>query len=159
NRPTMVAHFTAASFRRAVAEGQVAHLCIDAQSAYIKGLTVPVVERIGRKVIPAFRAAGIPTYLIVMGPGHIDPNIKSYQAEAIIEKHAISSFTGTDLHGRLQAGNKKILLLSGFVRSVCIKFAFDHARVHGYQPILLDDCTNPVEPLFRDRRGTLENPY
>ncbi len=160
NDPITVAGFTAVAFRQAVEDGRVAHVCMDVQGRFINQYGESVAAYLGKRVIPALREHNIPTFLIYMNvAGRIDRNIKTYHAADIIDKTSTSSFHDTTLDRQLKTDQRQILLLSGFVRGRCVIDSFEHAVRLGYEPILMDDCTNPVAREYKHMQGTEHNPH
>lgn len=130
-------------FERARRMGEVAHICIDPQDYFVSRQNFAILNKIGGTVIPVLRALGVPTYLVYLtNAGRISRAINREYVHAVIPKDFSSAFDGTNLDTVLRQENKKILLLSGFARRVCVYRSFEHATRLGYHPVLLSDCTD-----------------
>ncbi len=130
-------------FERARRKGEVAHLCIDPQDYFVSRKDFAILNEIGGTIIPVLRALSVPTYLVYMtNAGRISRAINREHVRAVIPKDFASAFDSTNLDAVLRQENKKILLLSGFARRVCVYRSFEHATKLGYHPVLLSDCTD-----------------
>jgi nicotinamidase-related amidase len=73
-----------------------------------------------------------------------------------VDKHRISGFWDTPLHSILGNLNIKTLLFAGVNADHCVLGTLMDANFHGYDTILLEDCTATTSPEFC-LRATLHN--
>lgn len=144
------------------ARGQVAHLAIDVQNAYIMdGSDVGIAKKIGHEIAPEFSKLNIPTYWVHYTPQHqsrtpwsrksIFPQpspvdfskyVSPKCGDRVVEKTDISAFGGGALPDLLRADKKRILLVSGFTYAVCVHDTVRDARRSGYDVVLMTDATD-----------------
>lgn len=106
--------------------------------------TADVAERI-RNIVPAFRAANIPTYAIYFscapkGPSEIDfYKFTPDPHDQLIAKNKNSAFEGSTIKTILKTDKRKTLLVCGFNLNACIYSTVVDARRNGFDVCLLRD--------------------
>ena len=74
-------------------------------------------------------------------PGEeIFPSATEAAGEPVIYKNTFDGFLTGDLHTRLQARDKRYLLMAGLVTSVCVLLTAAAAAQRGYLVTLVEDC-------------------
>ena len=135
------------------AKGDVALLVIDVQKEYADPAqgrgnreTRQVTRRIN-SLIPAFRAAGLPAYVVYFSdyekkPEEIDFYIfRPNPEDKLIAKDEDSAFRGSDIKKILKGDKRKTLLTCGFNLNACVFKTVMDARDNGFEVVLLRDLT------------------
>jgi len=86
----------------------------------------------------------------------IIPELIQDPADIHVDKHRISGFWDTPLNAILQNLAVKTLLFAGVNADHCVLGTLMDANFHGYDTILLEDCTATTSPEFC-LRATLHN--
>lgn len=125
-------------------------LLIDFQNEYFGG-RVPIPDglaalRNANRLAALADAHGMPVFHIqhVNGPGapvfaeggvmaEIHPELAVRPGHVVVRKDRVSSFAGTDLHARLQAGGIRTLIIAGLMTHMCVSTAARDARQFGAQ--------------------------
>ncbi len=135
------------------AKGDIALLVIDVQKEYADPAqgrgnreTRQVTRRIN-SLIPAFRAAGLPAYVVYFSdyekkPEEIDFYIfRPNPEDKLIAKDEDSAFRGSDIKKILKGDKRKTLLTCGFNLNACVFKTVMDARDNGFNVVLLRDLT------------------
>lgn len=133
--------------------GDTALLIIDVQRAYCAPLgrrgtleTHRISNNI-KRLTPAFRAAGLPTYVVYYDEDNkpikkIDfYKLKPTREDIVVRKYTDSAFASGKLRETLQAHGRKKLLVCGFNLSACVLETIKDARREGYDVTLISDLT------------------
>ncbi len=133
--------------------GETALLIIDVQREYCAPLgprgtlkTRKISSDI-KRLTPAFRAAGIPTYVVYYDDadkplGKVDfYKVKPGPQDIAVRKYTDSAFRSGKLRGLLEEHGRKKLLVCGFNLSACVAQTIEDARREGYDVTLLSDLT------------------
>lgn len=134
-------------------KGDVALLVIDVQREYADPAqgrgnreTRQVTRRIN-SLIPAFRAAGLPAYVVYFSDFEKKPeDIDFYMfrpnpEDKLIAKDHDSAFKGSNIDKILKSDKRKTLLTCGFNLNACVFKTVMDARDHGFDVVLLRDLT------------------
>jgi nicotinamidase-related amidase len=93
--------------------------------------------------------------LVAGEPGcEIIAQLKPGAGEIVIDKPGKGAFYATPLHERLQQAGITHLVFMGVTTEVCVQTSMREANDHGYEPLLLEDCTESYFPQFK--ASTLE---
>jgi len=133
--------------------GELALLVIDVQEEFCdpqKGRgndeTAAVSKRI-KSLIPEFRKAGVPTYVIYFSYQEKKPHeIDFYmfhpdKQDVLIAKNADSAFAGSDIRQVLDAHKRTKLLACGFNLNACVFSTVMDARKNGFDVCVMRDLT------------------
>jgi nicotinamidase-related amidase len=136
-----------------IAKGDAALLVIDVQKEFADPAqgrgnreTEQVTHRIN-SLIPAFRAAGLPAYVVYFSdferkPEDIDFYIfRPIPEDKLIAKDHDSAFRGSEIKKILKADKRKTLITCGFNLNACVFKTVMDARDHGFEVVLLRDLT------------------
>jgi len=136
-----------------IAKGDAALLVIDVQKEFADPAqgrgnreTEQVTHRIN-SLIPAFRAAGLPAYVVYFSdferkPEDIDFYIfRPIPEDKLIAKDHDSAFRGSEIKKILNADKRKTLITCGFNLNACVFKTVMDARDHGFEVVLLRDLT------------------
>jgi len=143
--------------------GELALLVIDVQEEFCdpkqgrgNSETTEVSKRI-KSLIPEFRKAGVPTYVIYFSykekkPHEIDFYMFSPdKQDVLIAKNADSAFEGSDIRKVLDAHKRNTLLACGFNLNACVYSTVMDARKNGFDVCVMrdltgnDNCNRPSE--------------
>jgi nicotinamidase-related amidase len=108
--------------------------------------TREVSERI-KRLVPEFRKAGIPTYVVYFSkkakhPWRIDfYKFKPDKGDVLIPKSDDSAFRGSNIRKVLERDNRKTLLACGFNLNACVRRTLLDAVAQGFDVHLLRDLT------------------
>jgi ureidoacrylate peracid hydrolase len=108
--------------------------------------TRDVSQRI-RQLVPAFRKAGVPVYVIYFSddakrPQDVDfYEFRPEKGDFLLRKDDDSAFRGSDLDALLKKHDRKTLLACGFNLNACIFHTVMDARAKGYPVRLLRDLS------------------
>lgn len=83
-------------------------------------------------------------------------SLKQEPTDIYVDKHRISGFWDTPLNAILKNLNAKTLLFAGVNADHCVLGTLMDANFHGYDTILLEDCTATTSPDFC-LKATLHN--
>lgn len=78
------------------------------------------------------------------------PELTPQDGDIIVNKRRYSSFTGTDLHLRLQELNVDTVVLTGLHTNMCLRHTSYDAFVHGYKIIVPEDCADAFTQKDQD---------
>lgn len=132
---------------------ELALLVIDVQREFAdpaEGRGNNETKRVTKKLtslIPAFRAAGLPAYVVYFSRikkplQDIDFYMfKPHEKDKLIAKDADSAFRGSDIGKVLKTDKRKTLLTCGFNLNACVYSTVMDARKNGYDVIVLSDLT------------------
>lgn len=110
------------------------------------------------RILPAFRAAGIPVYIVTYEPGpsnvpfHELYLIRPDERDTLVEKYGRSAFKGTQLQSLLNRNGHDTLILCGFDQSVCVYETALDAIASGRTVLLLRDLTADGKALTAEIR-------
>lgn len=102
-----------------------------------------VAER-AQSLVPEFRRAAIPVYMIYYDLETGDPDfykVAPARRDILIEKNADSAFDGSDIDRQLRQRGHDILLVCGVNRDFCVKETVLDALDKGYKVYVLSDIT------------------
>lgn len=159
--------------RYAAAPGDVvlptdfALLVVDVQKEFCDATTgsgTPETEAVAKRIaelVPEFRAAGVPVYLVYLAQNEKKPqDIDFHQVtpapgDTLVQKWANSAFENRKLAPQLNSPRRKTLLLCGFNLSACIPDTGIAARKEGFDVWVMPDLcgndreiqTHPVQAL------------
>jgi len=134
---------------------ETALLVIDVQSLYAdpkrdgNKRTDQVAERI-KSIMPAFRKAGVPIYVVYFAQNAYRPHTPAQMAlykiepageDKLVAKEKNSAFKGSRLAEMLRADNRKLLLTCGFNYSACVYETVMDGRDQGFDVAVLRDLT------------------
>ncbi|MDE1152742.1 MAG: cysteine hydrolase [Micavibrio sp.] len=106
--------------------------------------TAEVSRRIG-SLVPEFRKAGIPVYMVYFSHGEkkikdIDfYEVKPEKSDVLVAKNRDSAFRGSNIETLLQKAGHRKLLTCGFNLNACVYSTVLDARSNGFQVTLLRD--------------------
>ncbi len=133
--------------------GELALLVIDVQEEFCdpkqgrgNSETTEVSKRI-KSLIPEFRKAGVPTYVIYFSyqekkPHEIDFYMFSPdKQDVLIAKNADSAFEGSDIRKVLDEHKRTTLLACGFNLNACVYSTVMDARRNGFDVCVMRDLT------------------
>lgn len=136
-----------------LAAGSAALLIIDVQKEFAdpaqgRGNTETrnVTKRIN-SLIPAFRAAGMPAYVVYFSDYEKNPQdidfymFRPHPQDKLIAKDEDSAFKGSNIKKILKHDKRKTLLACGFNLNACVFKTVMDARDNGFEVILLRDLT------------------
>ena len=132
-----------------IAPEDTAVVMIDCQNEYVDGILAlpgvrPALDQ-GALALQILRERGLPVFHIQHrgGPGgpfdrdaavfDIADPVKPVADEPSIEKSLPNALAGTDLHDRLQAADRKHLVLAGFMTHMCVSSTARAALDLGYR--------------------------
>lgn len=134
-------------------KGDLALLLIDVQKEFAD----PAQERgnhetrqVSRRInslIPAFRAAGLPAYVVYFDEDNRKPEdidfylFRPSAGDKLIAKDDDSAFRGSDIKSILRRDKRKTLLACGFNLNACVYKTVMDARSNGFNVVLLRDLT------------------
>lgn len=133
--------------------GETALLIIDVQREYCapfsrRGtLQTHKISSGIKRLTPAFRAAGIPTYVVYYDEADKPLNkvdfykLKPGPQDIAVRKYTDSAFRSGKLRELLEQHGRKKLLVCGFNLSACVAQTVEDARREGYDVTLLRDLT------------------
>jgi len=134
-------------------KGDTALLVIDVQKQFCdpNGLrgnkkTDTVSKRI-QSIVPEFRDAGIPVYVIYYSKKKKEPSkidfykFKPMPNDVLIAKNNNSAFKGSNIKKVLKKDRRKSLLICGFNLNACVKKTVIDARKKGFDVCVLEDLT------------------
>ena len=140
--------------RYAPPAGDTALLIIDVQRMYCDPITSPRGSLQTRKIsgqikrlTPAFRAAGIPAYVIYFDEENkplkkVDfYKVKPSNDDYAVSKSTDSAFQSGELSTLLMAHRRKKLLVCGFNLSACVLKTVEDARKEGYEVTVISDLS------------------
>lgn len=78
----------------------------------------------------------------------IIPELVQHSSDIHVDKHRISGFWDTPLDAILRNLDVKTLLFAGVNTDHCVLATLMDANFHGYDTILLQDCTSTTSPQF-----------
>ncbi len=132
-------------------------IMIDCQNTYTRGvLELDGVQQAldqAEELLSAARDAGIPVVHIMHDAGTGTPydvhdeigqivsRVAPRDGEPVVVKSFPNSFTGTDLHERLQAAPGRDLVLAGFMTHMCVNSTARGAFSLGYRPSVVAGAT------------------
>lgn len=131
----------------------MALLVIDVQKAYCSpwrgrgNLETHRVSKRIRKLVPEFRKAGIPVYVIYYSEEPKAPNkigfykFQPSDTDVLIAKDKNSAFQGSDIKNILQRDGRRQLLTCGFNLNACVCSTVIDAVAEGFDVRLLRDLT------------------
>ena len=133
--------------------GELALLVIDVQEEFCdpkqgrgNSETTEVSKRI-KSLIPEFRKAGVPTYVIYFSYKEKKPHeIDFYmfhpdKQDVLIAKNADSAFQGSDIRKVLDEHKRTTLLACGFNLNACVYSTVMDARKNGFDVCIMRDLT------------------
>lgn len=136
-----------------LAAGSAALLIIDVQKEFAdpaqgRGNTETrnVTKRIN-SLIPAFRAAGMPAYVVYFSDYEKNPQdidfymFRPHPQDKLIAKDEDSAFKGSNIKKILKHDKRKTLLACGFNLNACVFKTVMDARDNGFEVVLLRDLT------------------
>lgn len=132
----------------------VALLVVDLQSGfcdseYFGSRETELAAERTASLLPHFRRAGIPVYLIHFGQENGYPGfykIEPMPSDIIVSKNHESAFQGSDIDRQLRGNGHNILLVCGVYRECCIENTVCDALGKNYDVYLLSDLTGDIQP-------------
>lgn len=134
-------------------EGDTAVVIIDVQKKFCdprgrrgNQKTQEISERI-QKLAPAFRAAGVPTYVVYFArPAWLGGRARFYKfrpekGDIKVRKYTDSAFDSGKLKDLLKSHGRKNLLVCGFNASACVYRTARDAKLNGFNVTLMEDLT------------------
>lgn len=143
--------------------GETALLVIDVQEEFCdpnKGRGNRETRQVSKKIkdlIPEFRKAGIPTYVIYFSYTEKQPDkidfymFKPDKTDVLIAKDADSAFQGSDIKKILDEHKRTKLLACGFNLNACVYSTVMDARRNGFDVCVLRDLTGNDNENDRSR--------
>lgn len=87
-----------------------------------------------------FASADAPFFTPGSDGAAIHPSAAPHPGEAVVLKHAVNSFQGTDLKARLDAAGVKEVVIVGAMSHMCIEGAARAAADYGYKTTVIHDA-------------------
>lgn len=160
---------------KALAPSRCIHHATDVQHRFCSpsaGLAAPeekleqIVRHIVDSIAPAFKKAGVDTYWIWMNEKGDDPGFyfdHMPSGDEAIRKTSRSSFGGSDIDERLRRRRTETVFVSGFYANWCVWESALDSLLHGYNTIILTDCTDmkamtPRQKDYLESKGAIFSP-